>query len=45
LKKNYKQAAITHVEDISFIQAGIIGIAQVFALIPGAKISRHYSRW
>jgi undecaprenyl-diphosphatase len=32
-----RQASITRVEDISFIQAGIIGIAQVFALIPGTS--------
>jgi undecaprenyl-diphosphatase len=31
------QAKITRVEDISFTQAGVIGIAQVFALIPGTS--------
>jgi len=32
-----RQPAITRVEDISFSQAAIIGIAQVFALIPGTS--------
>ena len=32
-----REAVITRVEDISFTQAGIIGIAQVFALIPGTS--------
>ncbi len=32
-----RQATTTNVENISFIQAGIIGIAQVFALIPGTS--------
>ncbi len=32
-----RKPVITRVEDISFTQAGIVGIAQVFALIPGTS--------